>query len=55
MVQSRDEWEEYLTEKRKTVDELSSMLTSIENELNTEFYKLFDLTPDEIKLIEENI
>jgi len=54
-LNERDEWETYLNEKRKAVDELSQTLTSIENDLNAEVYKLFDLTPDEITLIEENV
>lgn len=51
----RDEWEAYLIAKQKEVEELTSALQSIEDELNQEVYKLFNLTPDEIKLIEENV
>jgi len=54
-LSERDEWEDYLKGKRKKVEELNNTLNKIENDLNTEVYKLFDLTPDEIKLIEENV
>ncbi len=54
-LKQRDEWEEYLTEKRKAISELSNNIISIESDLNNAVYKVFDLTPDEIKLIEENI
>ena len=54
-LKERDEWEEYLNDKRKSVDELSQKLTSLENDLNNEVYKIFALTPDEIALIEDNV
>ncbi len=54
-LSERDEWQTYITEKQKQVEALTNTLTAIENDLNTEVYKLFDLTPDEIKLIEENV
>lgn len=54
-LNQRDEWETYLTDKRKQVEDLTNTLIAIEGNLNTEVYKLFDLTPDEIKLIEENV
>ena len=54
-LNQRDEWETYITDKQKQVEALTNTLTAIENDLDSEVYSLFDLTPDEIKLIEESV
>jgi hypothetical protein len=46
-----DEWEPYLTGKRSEVDALRCQLTDAEREINDRVFRLFHLTPDEIKLL----
>jgi hypothetical protein len=46
-----DEWEPYLAEKRAEVDRLSRELADAEAAINDRVFRLFNLTPDEIKLL----
>ena len=50
-----DEWEPYLREKFQEVDALRRQLTAAEAEINDRVYKLFHLTPDEIKLLQREV
>ena len=50
-----DQWEQYLEEKRTEVDSLSRQLNDAESELNDRIYRLFDLTADEIELLEREV
>lgn len=50
-----DEWEPYLEEKRTEQTRLTSALNDAEGELNDRVYRLFDLTPDEIKLLQKEV
>ena len=50
-----DEWEPYLEEKRAEQTRLTRALTDAEGELNDRVYRLFDLTPDEIKLLQKEV
>lgn len=50
-----DEWEPYLTEKRNEVTSLRRQLADAEVEINARVYKLFKLTPKEIKLLEREV
>ena len=50
-----DEWESYLTEQRADQTRLTAALTTAETDLNARVYRLFDLTPDEIKLLEKEV
>ncbi len=50
-----DEWEPYLREKFHEVDALRRQLTAAEAEINDRVYKLFHLTPDEIKLLQREV
>ncbi len=53
--QIADEWESYLAEKRSAVESLKQQLADAEAEVNARVYKLFELTPDEIKLLEREV
>ena len=53
--QTADEWEPYLSDKRSTVDHLTRQLTAGEAEINDRVYRLFQLTPDEIKLLQREV
>ena len=50
-----DEWEPYLAEKRAEADALSRQLADAEAELNERVYRLFDLTADEVKLLQREV
>ncbi len=50
-----DEWEPYLQEKRNDNARLTQALNDAEAELNDRVYRLFDLTTDEIKLLQKEV
>ena len=50
-----DEWEPYIREKFQEVDTLRRHLTAAEAEINDRVYQLFNLTPDEIKLLQREV
>ncbi len=50
-----DEWEPYLAEKRAEVERLTRELADAEAEINARVYRLFDLTPDEISLLQREV
>ncbi len=50
-----DEWEPYLVEKQALVHRLTRELADAEAELNDRVYRLFNLTPDEIKLLQREV
>lgn len=50
----RNTWEQWLTQERTAVDQLTVQLTALEQQLNICVYELFELTADEIKLLEAN-
>jgi hypothetical protein len=53
--QTADEWEPYLTEKRSAIEMLTRQLVEAETEINDRVYKLFKLTPEEIKLLQREV
>jgi SAM-dependent methyltransferase len=50
-----DEWEPYLHEKRNENACLTRALTDAEAELNDRVYRLFNLTPGEVKLLQKEV
>ncbi len=54
-VKDRDDWEKYLAEKSAEVIKLTAEIEAAEREVDTIVYKLFDLTPKEIKLLEDSL
>ena len=54
-VNDRDGWEKYLVEKSAEVIRLTAEIEAAEREIDAIVYKLFDLTPDEIKLLEVSL
>jgi hypothetical protein len=50
-----DEWEPYLAEHRREVERSTTALADAEGELNDRVYRLFQLTPDEIKLLQREV
>jgi hypothetical protein len=54
-VKDRDGWEKYLADKSAEVIKLTAEIEAAEREIDAIVYKLFDLTPDEIKLLEASL
>lgn len=54
-LKQRSEWEPYLAENAAEVHRLSAEIAVAEREIDTLVYRLFDLTPDEIALLEASL
>lgn len=54
-LKDRDDWERYLVEKSAEVTKLTADIKAAEREIDVIVYKLFDLTPNEIKLLEDSL
>lgn len=54
-LRERGEWETYLRDNTVRVRELSDRIASAEREVDRIVYGLFDLTPDEISLLEASL
>jgi len=49
----QDEWEQYFNKNKQECEELSAKITETDKEINARVYALYDLTDEEIKLIEQ--
>jgi hypothetical protein len=54
-LKDRNDWENWITENRTQIHALSAEITAVEAQINAKVYALFDLTPEEIELLEANI
>jgi len=54
-VRERGEWEAYLRENAQRVHSLSGTIATAEREIDRIVYALFDLTTDEIALLEASL
>jgi len=54
-LQERNEWENWISTTRAEIDALTAEITRLEAEINSKVYALFDLTPDEIALLEASL
>ena len=54
-LQERNAWENWITTTRAEIHALTAEIARLEAEINAKVYALFDLTPDEIALLEANI
>lgn len=54
-LKDRNEWENWISGNRTKIHALTAEIARIEGEINAKVYALFDLTPDEIVLLEANI
>ena len=54
-LQERNEWENWITDARAEINALTAEIARLEAEINAKVYALFDLTPDEIELLEANV
>ena len=46
------EWLEVFEETKKSLQEIQSQITATDKEINALVYKLYDLTEEEIKIVE---
>jgi hypothetical protein len=54
-VKERGEWESYLSKNAAAVKKLDAEIERAEREIDSVVYRLFDLTPEEIALLEQSI
>ena len=54
-LQERNDWENWITTSRAEIHSLTAEITRLETEINAKVYALFDLTPDEIALLEASV
>ena len=54
-LKDRNDWENWISENRAKIHELTAEIARIEADINTRVYALFDLTPDEISLLEDHV
>ena len=54
-IDEGNEWEDRIRQGRAAHDRISGEIASIEAEIDRIVYSLFELTPDEIRLLEENL
>ncbi len=54
-IMERDDWQKYLSVHGSQIAALTEKIENLERNLNKEVYALFNLTPEEIRLVEENV
>ena len=54
-LKDRNDWENWIGESRTKIHTLTAEIARIEGDINAMVYALFDLTADEIALLEANI
>ena len=51
-LREQDEWEEYFNAYKQQCNELSTQISSTDNEIDRMVYALYDLTEEEIDIVE---
>ncbi|MCC7574354.1 N-6 DNA methylase [Candidatus Woesearchaeota archaeon] len=54
-LKEQDEWEDYFNEYKKDLSNLKNDIEKTDNEINQMVYKLYDLSKEEIQIIEESL
>ncbi|MEO6093562.1 MAG: hypothetical protein ABIT04_10215, partial [Novosphingobium sp.] len=54
-LQERNDWENWITTTRAEIHALTAEIARLEADINAKVYVLFDLTPDEVALLEANV
>jgi hypothetical protein len=54
-IAERNEWHDYFEGEKAKIAGLNQQVVQLELELNKEVYQLFDLTPEEISIIETQV
>ncbi len=53
-LSQQDDWEEYFEDYKKLILEIKQKISATDKEIDLMIYKLYELTDEEIKIIEEN-
>ena len=51
-LKEQDDWEDYFNDYKKNLQNLENEILEINNKINQEVYKLYNLTKKEIQIIE---
>jgi len=51
----RNDWEDWMIRDKAEINRLSAIINQSETEINKQVYQLFNLTPEEITLLEASI
>ncbi len=54
-LKDRNDWQDWIAETKARIDQLSAEIAQAESAINAQVYALFNLTQDEIELLEANI
>jgi len=54
-LKQQDEWEEYFNDYKRLCNELSAQISSTDKEIDRIVYALYDLTEEEIAIVEDHI
>ena len=54
-LKDQDSWQEYFSDYKKELIELKAKIDKTDREIDKMVYKLYDLTEDEIKIVEESL
>lgn len=54
-LQERNDWENWITASRTAIHALTAEITRLESQINAKVYALFDLTSEEISLLEASV
>lgn len=54
-LKARNEWEAWLSDTRIEIDALTAEITGAERQINELVYSLFELTAEEVSLLEANV
>lgn len=54
-LKQQDEWEEYFNDYKRQCNELSTQISSTDKEIDRMVYALYDLTDEEIAIVEDHI
>lgn len=52
LSKQKDEWEEYFNDYKTDISELIKQIETTDKEINSLVYKLYELTPEEIEVVE---
>ena len=53
-LKQQDEWEEYFNKYKTEINQLQEQITKMDNEIDVMVYKLYNLTYDEVKIVDPN-
>ena len=54
-LSERNEWEKWFNAEKAEIEKLTQQLSQAEQQLNQKVYVLFELTEEEIQVVEENV